>query len=61
MTDRFDIKDIPLAGLCLLERKLFQDQREAFARLFCAGGHSEMLGNRQIMLSITPLPKEKEQ
>jgi dTDP-4-dehydrorhamnose 3,5-epimerase len=49
MTGRFNIKEPPLAGLCLLERKPLGDHRGYLERLFCTQDLAPLLASRAVM------------
>jgi dTDP-4-dehydrorhamnose 3,5-epimerase len=56
MTERFEIRDTPLSGLAILERRPLEDSRGRFERMFCAIELRSAWGEHpivQINLSLT--------
>jgi len=51
MSDRFEVFDMPIPGLKLIQRKPFGDNRGYFERFFCQNELKELLGTTEAILS----------
>jgi dTDP-4-dehydrorhamnose 3,5-epimerase len=49
MSDRFEVFDMPIPGLKLIQRKPFGDNRGYFERFFCQNELKELLGDKTIL------------
>ena len=59
MSDRFSVKDTPLSGLKVLERKPLADQRGFLERMFCAGELAPLLMGKPILQINHSLTRKK--
>jgi dTDP-4-dehydrorhamnose 3,5-epimerase len=48
LSDRFEIFETPLQGLCVVQRKPIRDERGYLERMFCASDHATLLQGRSI-------------
>jgi dTDP-4-dehydrorhamnose 3,5-epimerase len=48
ISNRFEFEDTPLAGLRVIHRKVIEDQRGSFERLFCESELSALLGDKRL-------------